>query len=138
MKDDDPAILLARFALVLVASWAAGSLVQRVRLPRITGHIFAGIACGLHVAGVATERAPKAEAEQLVDRFRPRLRIELLSAALGSGPDAFGQARDRPDLPDRKTGWCPGNRAPVGPCCGAGQPDSRRLSAAIRSCPRSA
>ena len=56
MKDDDPAILLARFALVLVASWAAGSLVQRVRLPRITGHIFAGIACGPHVAGVATER----------------------------------------------------------------------------------
>ena len=31
MKDDDPAILLARFALVLVASWAAGSLVQQPR-----------------------------------------------------------------------------------------------------------
>jgi hypothetical protein len=35
------------------------------------------------------------EAEQLVDRFRPRLRIELLSAALGSG--ARGEViKDRP------------------------------------------
>lgn len=72
------------FGFLILSGWVAGEAVRRIRLPRITGYLLAGILCGPHLLAVLDVA--------VIGRLQTIDRLALFFIALTAGGELDGRA----------------------------------------------